>query len=287
MNLRSRVISGVVAGAVGIAVIVLNAFFGVFVPVAAALISAVCIYELLKSNGFSLKSPFLWLSIVIDVLFMLSFMNKYELLNKYYLGQISMLSIFIVISLICSCFSKTNRVKILYSSIIITIIMLGFGCLTYWSTGYVMTKGIIDYKSLVLMLLCILGGFVSDIAGFFVGCNFGKHKLAPKISPKKSVEGLIGSILAEPIVFVAIAVILTNLQEVKVNFIILIIISLICALVATFGDLLFSAIKRSVKIKDFGNALPGHGGFLDRFDSVIFTSIYITTVFTLFPIFTV
>ncbi len=287
MNLKKRVASGVIAAIFGISVIVLNAFFGIFLPVTAALISAVCIYELLKSNGFSLKSPFLWVSEIIDVLFMLSFMNKYELLNTYYLGQISLLSVFIVFSLLLTVFFKKDKVKILYSAIIIIIMMLGFGCISYWSTGYILVKGTMNLLPLIMMLLCLLGGFVSDMAGFFVGCNFGKHKLAPKISPKKSVEGLIGSVLAEPIVFVAAGIVLSSIQGIKVNYFLLIPVALLCALVATFGDLLFSYIKRSVNIKDFGNVMPGHGGLLDRFDSVIFTSIYVTAMFALLPIFTV
>lgn len=286
MNLKKRVVSGCVAGAAGIIIIVLNSYFGIFVPLAVAFISDICIYELLKCNNISLKNPYFWFAEIINTCFMLSFLNEYELSNKYLLGQLSILMIFIIISLLFCVFQKTKRIKIIYSSIIIVPITVSFGCLSYWSTLYAYDGNAFQIKPLIIFLLCMLGGFVSDTAGFFVGCKFGKHKLAPKISPKKTVEGFIGSVFSEPILFLIAAVVILLFEpETVVNYPLLILASLFCAAVATSGDLAFSAIKRHHFIKDFGEAIPGHGGFLDRFDSVIFTSIYITAIFHFLPVF--
>ncbi len=285
MNLKKRIISGCVAGAVGITFVVLNAFFGIFIPLAAIFITVVCIFELLRCNDIGLKNPYFWFAEILDIVFLISFTNEYEMSTKYFLGQFSLLLIFVVVSLIFCFFHKEKRIKIIYSAIIILPIMISFGAMTYWSTLYVYKGAEFNIEALVIFLLCLLGGFVSDTAGFFVGCKFGKHKLAPKISPKKSVEGFIGSVLSEPILFLLAAFVITLVNpDAVINYPLLIIVSLFCAFVATAGDLAFSAVKRANSIKDFGDTIPGHGGFLDRFDSVIFTAIYITVMFYLLPI---
>lgn len=105
----------------------------------------------------------------------------------------------------------------------------------------------------------------SDVGGYLVGSLIGRHKLCPKISPKKSWEGLFGSFLS--VLFVLI--INYHLFNLKIF-----ICALIITFLATFGDLFESLLKRRSDIKDSGNLLPGHGGFLDRFDSFIFTTYF-------------
>ena len=103
--------------------------------------------------------------------------------------------------------------------------------------------------------------WMADAGGFFIGASFGKHKLCPNVSPKKTVEGAIGGVLF----CVLTAVVLGFLFA-------LIILGIVDAVVSIIGDLSFSLIKRSVGIKDYSSIFPGHGGMLDRFDSIIFTA---------------
>ena len=118
----------------------------------------------------------------------------------------------------------------------------------------------------ILIWLVVLTAFGTDIMAYFSGFLFGKHKLCPKISPKKTIEGSVGGTLG--------SVILCGLfgyffaPEVLVH---CLIIGVLGGIVSQFGDLTASIFKRKMGIKDYGNLIPGHGGILDRFDSVLFT----------------
>ena len=108
-----------------------------------------------------------------------------------------------------------------------------------------------------------------DTGAYFAGTFFGRTKLAPVLSPKKTVEGLIGGVLAGVLSMVIYALILNLGFQVKVNYLYAVVYGLVGALGATFGDLCFSVIKRQIGIKDYGSVFPGHGGVLDRFDSLV------------------
>ena len=118
----------------------------------------------------------------------------------------------------------------------------------------------------ILIWLVVLTAFGTDIMAYFSGFLFGKHKLCPKISPKKTIEGSIGGTLG--------SVVLSGLfgfffaPEILVH---CLIIGVLGGIVSQFGDLTASIFKRKMGIKDYGNLIPGHGGILDRFDSVLFT----------------
>lgn len=116
-------------------------------------------------------------------------------------------------------------------------------------------------------VLVYLGAWISDTFAYIVGRALGKHKLLPNISPKKTVEGAIGGIIADMIVFPLFGLIIMWFTDFNVNFILLSVLGLAVAVISQLGDLVMSAIKRSYGVKDFGKLFPGHGGFLDRFDS--------------------
>lgn len=119
-----------------------------------------------------------------------------------------------------------------------------------------------------LVLVPFAMAFSSDTGAYFAGRAFGKHKLAPVISPHKTVEGVIGGVLAAILVMLLYTLVL-QLCGFKVNYLFGVIYGAAGSLAAVFGDLSFSAIKRQTGIKDYGKLIPGHGGVLDRFDSMI------------------
>ncbi|QSX06553.1 phosphatidate cytidylyltransferase [Sedimentibacter sp. zth1] len=115
--------------------------------------------------------------------------------------------------------------------------------------------------------LVYLISFGTDTFAYFTGVFIGKHKLCPNISPKKTIEGAIGGIIGSTI----LCIIFFEILGIK-NLLPIIIFNVFASILSMFGDLLASKIKREHSVKDFGNFLPGHGGILDRFDSVLFVA---------------
>lgn len=120
------------------------------------------------------------------------------------------------------------------------------------------------------ILLPIALPFVCDAAAMLTGMFLGKHKFTPNLSPKKTVEGAVGGLVGAVVLCVVYGLIMHAITEVNVNYYFLIVYGVLGGAISQMGDLAFSYVKRTRKIKDFGAILPGHGGVLDRFDSVIF-----------------
>ncbi len=119
------------------------------------------------------------------------------------------------------------------------------------------------------VLIPFVLAFLSDTGAYFAGIFFGKHKLAPTISPKKTVEGVFGGITGAMIGMVLYCLVLNLAFDFEVNYLYALIYGAVGSVGAVFGDLCFSVIKRQTGIKDYGNLIPGHGGILDRFDSMM------------------
>jgi len=125
----------------------------------------------------------------------------------------------------------------------------------------------------LLVWLIFIGAWGSDTCAYCVGILIGKHKIAPKLSPKKSVEGCIGGILGASLMGFIYATIFQNHITGIVNpQVVFAIIGAASSVISQIGDMAASAIKRNHDIKDYGDLIPGHGGILDRFDSIIFTA---------------
>ncbi|MDE5754504.1 MAG: phosphatidate cytidylyltransferase [Oscillospiraceae bacterium] len=146
----------------------------------------------------------------------------------------------------------------------------------------------IGEHGLFYVILGLCGAWIADSGAYFAGVALGKHKLCPEISPKKTVEGFVGGLISNAILFALIFLIyakcngmdFTILQGLKSA-----LLGLVCAGISVLGDLTASVIKRQKDIKDYGNIMPGHGGLMDRFDSVLFVLPAFYTCMQLFPIF--
>ena len=132
-----------------------------------------------------------------------------------------------------------------------------------------------------MVWLIFLSSWGCDTCAYCVGVLFGKHKMAPVLSPKKSVEGGIGGIIGAALLGAVFAAAMSRFAGVSVSPWLCAAICGVGGAISQIGDLCASAIKRNHEIKDYGKLIPGHGGILDRFDSVIFTApiIYYLTVY--------
>ena len=139
-------------------------------------------------------------------------------------------------------------------------------------------------------LAVFIGAWVTDTFAYFCGMLFGrggKHKLIPDVSPKKTVEGSIGGIVFCILAMVIFGIIINSIADLRANYIVLIGAGLLASIVSQIGDLCMSVIKRTYGIKDYGKLFPGHGGVLDRFDSVLAVAIVLAALCSFFNFFEV
>ena len=122
------------------------------------------------------------------------------------------------------------------------------------------------------LLLPFILSFACDTFAYFAGRAFGRHKLAPKVSPKKTVEGSIGGILGNVVCGLIFVFVMDHWLEAGIGYGTMVVLAVTCSIVAQIGDLSFSLIKREFGIKDYGHLFLEHGGVLDRFDSVLFVT---------------
>ncbi len=137
----------------------------------------------------------------------------------------------------------------------------------------------------ILIIMSFVITAVSDTGGYFGGMFFGKHKGIVKASPNKSLEGFIGSFIWGILGILIFGVIMDKSVGISVNYGLLVMYGALGNVTTQIGDLAFSVVKRQHNIKDYGNLLPGHGGVLDRFDSMIFTGPLVYVLVTHFPAF--
>ena len=141
----------------------------------------------------------------------------------------------------------------------------------------------LDYGRFYILIPLILA-FSSDTGAYFAGCYLGKHKMAPVVSPKKTWEGVAGGVAAAVVVMVLYALILDLAFSFEVNMGAAILYGVLGSATSVVGDLFFSVIKRQTGIKDFGFILPGHGGILDRFDSMTLVAPLSESLILLLPL---
>ena len=163
----------------------------------------------------------------------------------------------------------------LYNIIDIVVTFFGVFYVGILFDFIVLTMNDFELGKIYVWLIFIIS-FMTDVFAYFTGYLFGKRKLIPKVSPKKTVEGSIGGILGSVIACLVFGYFF------KIDLAVIVFLGLFGSIVAQFGDLFASSIKRYVGIKDYGKLIPGHGGVLDRFDSVILVSPFVYSVINLF-----
>ncbi len=262
--MKQRTITGIV-----LALVLVPAFYigGLFLNLVILLMTLGATYELLKM--FSVKND---IDNGIKVLFMILSGLLYHTIRSYYdaplefkLEWVFMTIVLVVfigsfLLVLSPKFSVDNFGQVLVS---VLYPALGFG-----AVYGIRSAGVYNIGFVFVITIC------TDIFAYVVGVRFGKHRLAEHISPKKSIEGSLGG--------TSIALIITMLYlwvfnmdsvlSIELNIIFSILLIILISIMGQVGDLVASKMKRNYGIKDFSNLFPGHGGVLDRFDSLVFTA---------------
>ena len=167
-----------------------------------------------------------------------------------------------------------------FSHILLTL--FGGAVIPYLLSSLISLKNMPDGS--IFVLLPFVSAFVTDGGAYFAGKLLGKRKAFPLISPNKTIEGCIGGLVAGIAAMFIYGIIVVYVTLYDINFWALILYGLVGGILTELGDVAFSLIKREYKIKDFGHLLPGHGGILDRFDSMVFTAPAILLLVTVVPL---
>lgn len=269
--MKERIISGVI-----IAVILLGSFFTlntVVFPLILAIVCGIAVYEL--NNIIKIKLPFEILSIAAGAY--IPFEIRYGLLEKIHITPFAAFTVYIIAMLIMMV--KWHG-KVQFDQVAISIfssiaVPMALGCWIKINDLQFAFDKYDKFSVLYLMLFVISCAWLSDIFAYFTGVFFGKHKMTPVVSPKKTWEGAIGGIVLTAGMNVGLYFVFAKNFFPDGNFFlwdwyVVIPISMILSVISIFGDLSASVIKRHYGVKDYGWLIPGHGGIMDRFDSMLF-----------------
>ena len=271
--MKERVTSAVAIVFFFAAIVLFNGTFPIALNIAIALISVLSVYEIISALGlsknlilfipsilFSATLPFITSSIAQDTVYFIYTVIMFGALIFYHE--------FVTFRELGVIYSMT----LLIPTALETIIRLR-------------TCG--GDHGMFYVIIAISSAWIADTGAFLAGSFWGKHKLCPNISPKKTIEGVFGGFVLNITAMIVFGYIFQTLyykHSVQISYLTLLIIGVFGTVMSILGDLSFSLIKRSCHIKDFSEIIPGHGGILDRFDSVIFEAPFVYLLVQVMPI---
>ena len=250
----------ILTGVIGLPAVALILIFGniYLIDVFFGIVAVISIYEYVNCFNKDNK-PIEWIGYLSC--FLIAILHIIP--SEYYLYVLSItISIIIAILFMYIIFSN---MKITLKDVMITL--FGIFYIVFFLTFIPLTHGLQNGKFLIWYILISAWG--TDTFAYFVGSKFGKHKFS-KISPKKSIEGCIGGTIGAVIIATIYTLAINKFASLNISYLYIIPIVFILSILSQIGDLSASSIKRTVGIKDYGEIIPGHGGMLDRIDSIIF-----------------
>ena len=253
-----RIISSVIGLPLVIALLVFGNKY--MVDVTISIVAIISLYEYFNAfNEQSNNKNLRWIGYIVAIL--IAFIHVIP--SQYLLNAI--LAVIPICTLVL--FSQIIATDMKYNIKDVAFVFFGIcyiiGCLIFIPIIRETTNG------RIMIWFVFITAWGTDIFAYFIGRKFGKHKFS-KISPNKSVEGCIAGVIGSIICMIIYAIVCNCIFNTDFNYLTIMLIGFILSLVGQIGDFAASSIKRYTKIKDFGNIIPGHGGILDRIDSVIF-----------------
>lgn len=252
--MKQRIITAVVAAAVFLPIVIIG---GLPIILLAYLLASIALYELLKMRNLKLFSIPGIISLLVLWIFLLPAQYQSFLLDLGYTKvEFALLAVLLFLTYTVVTKNKFTFDDVAFS--IMATIYIGMGFMYFVETR--------ESGGLVYIFYSLFIIWATDSGAYFIGRAFGKRKLWPEISPNKTVEGFIGGILCAVIV----SILFVLFSNIAASIIELSIITIFLSIFGQVGDLVESALKRHYHVKDSGKLLPGHGGILDRFDSLLF-----------------
>ncbi len=267
-----RILSALVGIIIGVVIILIDNVW-VFCAVL-GILGAIGTYELTRAVGCEKHKLLRWVCVCFSAC--VPFLLVVEMLQRFAAPAAFLFVVALfVIQLARHDTVRTSDIAICGAAAM--LIPAALSCILF--VRYTTEDTLLGVSLIFYILFCAWFG---DSGAYFVGTFLGKHKLCPKISPKKTVEGLIGGIITVGVV-AFIHCLIFNLfiaQDAQMSYFVLVPVAMAASGMGVVGDLSASVIKRHYDVKDFGNLMPGHGGMLDRFDSVLFTAPFLYVVFS-------
>ncbi len=275
--MKTRIITAVVGIAVLIAVMCL--FDTLLFDLVIAALTLLAMHEAWQAVGFRKKDWYIYAAAVPTVFMVL--LCHYHAVQLLILPVLTCTAIFYAVCLVLR--STTLDFGRLSSFALFScVILLSFYSFVYLKYRLPRAEYSAEAIYFIVLILCYAWG--GDTFAYFAGRFFGKHKLAPIVSPKKTVEGAIGGILGCVLLGEICTYVYQNIADksdiffhgvAPAFYLVVAVLGVIAAVLGILGDLFASVVKRQHGIKDYGTIFPGHGGILDRFDSVLFVSLFV------------
>jgi len=238
-------------------------------------LAVVAVYEMLVATKYIKNRAITMLSLFFVFLVPVIFIEDKLRANLPMICCAFLFSLFIVMIYM---HEKVSFEAVSLVGFVSILIPLSLSCILFIRM-LLMEDGVLHDHGMFLMVFTLTIIWVGDAGAYFAGTLFGKHLMAPKISPKKTWEGFAGGLICSgiigflmPVVYEIIYVELLNGTAIETNKLFFVAAAVICSALGVVGDFSASLVKRQCAVKDFGNIMPGHGGVLDRFDSVLFAA---------------
>ncbi len=268
--MKTRIIAGLACAALFIALL----FFmdTIALPIMVAIFSTIAVYELTKVA--KVKLPMTILSMLVGAF--IPFDVSYNLLDKIGITPVAAITVYFITLLIMMVkWNKEVKFEQVSMSLMSSLaVPNAAACLIkLYNWQFVTDARYVESHAIYIIFTCAVCAWGTDTFAYFSGVFFGKHKMAPVISPKKTWEGAIGGVLLAAAMNVGVYFVASKFFSAPFTgweWYAVIPISIILSVLSIFGDLSASVIKRNYGIKDYGNLIPGHGGVMDRIDSAVF-----------------
>ncbi len=231
--------------------------------------SIICMHEYFEVIS-KVSKPIKWIGYCSNIYIILSTILPVDLLLKIIVFSIPFILMLLFLEVIIT------DMKITFKDVAYTLVSI------FYIPFFLMFLELIrrlDHGKVLIGYVFVIS-WSTDTFAYLIGKKFGKHKFS-KISPKKSIEGSVAGVIGAVVITLAYTWIANNFWAVEYSYLVIAIIAIVLSIISQVGDFVASAIKRFVDVKDYGNLLPGHGGLLDRLDSLLFLAPFIYLIFTL------